>query len=46
MPLVWARLALQVLRAADDRDPRWDHPVANMRAYVALGATAGNLNME
>lgn len=46
VPLIRARLLLEVLRAADDRHPRWDHQAANMRAYVALGTTAGNANVE
>jgi Ser/Thr protein kinase RdoA (MazF antagonist) len=46
VPLIRARLLLEVLRAADDRHPRWDHQVANMRAYVALGTTAGNPNVK
>jgi Ser/Thr protein kinase RdoA (MazF antagonist) len=36
VPLVRARLLLEVLRAPDDRDPRWDHQVANLRAHTIL----------
>ena len=43
-PLIAAGLILEVLRAPDDRDPQWDHQVANMRAYAALCATAGDVN--
>ena len=46
VPLIRAGLLLEVLRAADDRHPRWDHQAANMRAYVALGTTAGNANVD
>ena len=37
VPLVRARLLLEVLRAPDDRDPQWDHQLANLRAHAALG---------
>jgi Ser/Thr protein kinase RdoA (MazF antagonist) len=36
VPLVRARLLLEVLRAPTDRDPRWDHQLANLRAHAAL----------
>jgi Ser/Thr protein kinase RdoA (MazF antagonist) len=38
VPLVRARLLLEVLRAPTDRNPRWDHQLQNMRAYAALGS--------
>jgi Ser/Thr protein kinase RdoA (MazF antagonist) len=37
VPLVRARLVLEVLRAPNDRDPRWDHQLENLRAHAALG---------
>jgi hypothetical protein len=37
MPLVRAKLLLEVLRAPNDRDPQWDHQLANLRAHAALG---------
>jgi Ser/Thr protein kinase RdoA (MazF antagonist) len=36
VPLVRAKLLLEVLRAPTDRDPRWDHQLANLRAYATL----------
>jgi Ser/Thr protein kinase RdoA (MazF antagonist) len=35
VPLIRARLILEVLRAPTDRDPRWDHQLANLRAYTS-----------
>jgi Ser/Thr protein kinase RdoA (MazF antagonist) len=46
MPLIAAGLILEVLRAPNDRHPQWDHQLANMRAYAALGATASNVNRK
>jgi Ser/Thr protein kinase RdoA (MazF antagonist) len=38
VPLIRAKLLLEVLRARTDRDPQWDHQLANLRAHAALGA--------
>jgi len=38
VPLIRARLLLEVLRAPTDRDPRWDHQLANLRAHATLSA--------
>jgi Ser/Thr protein kinase RdoA (MazF antagonist) len=40
MPLIRAKLLLEVLRAPNDRDPQWDHQLANLRAHAALGRDA------
>ena len=40
VPLVRARLLLEVLRAPNDRDPRWDHQLANLCAHAALGTAS------
>jgi hypothetical protein len=37
VPLVRAKLLREVLRAPNDRDPQWDHQLANLRAHAALG---------
>jgi Ser/Thr protein kinase RdoA (MazF antagonist) len=41
VPLVRARLLLEVLRAPYDRQPRWKRQLASLRAYTELSATAG-----
>jgi Ser/Thr protein kinase RdoA (MazF antagonist) len=41
VPLVRARLLLEVLRAPYDRQPQWNRQMASLRAYTTLRATAG-----
>ena len=41
VPLIRAKRILEVLRAPFDRDPQWDHQLANLRAYAFLDAPAG-----
>jgi Ser/Thr protein kinase RdoA (MazF antagonist) len=41
VPLVRARLLLEVLRAPYDRQPQWDRQLASLRAYTSLSPTAG-----
>jgi Ser/Thr protein kinase RdoA (MazF antagonist) len=36
VPLLRVKLILEVLRAPTDRNPRWDHQLANLRAYQFL----------
>jgi Ser/Thr protein kinase RdoA (MazF antagonist) len=41
VPLVRARLLLEVLRAPYDRQPQWNRQMASLRAYTSLSAIAG-----
>jgi Ser/Thr protein kinase RdoA (MazF antagonist) len=41
VPLIRARLLLEVLRAPHDRVPHWDHQLATLRAYTTLNPTEG-----
>ncbi len=36
LPLIRAKLILEVLRAPNDRNPRWDYQLANLRTYANL----------
>jgi Ser/Thr protein kinase RdoA (MazF antagonist) len=37
VPLVRVKRILEVLRAATDRNPRWDYQLGNLRAYELIG---------
>ena len=41
VPLIRARLLIEVLRAPHDREPQWDHQLASLRAYTTLSPTEG-----
>jgi len=41
LPLVRARLLLEVLLAPYDRQPQWNRQLASLRAYASMSATAG-----